>query len=76
MTPDSGSVKIIDIVKELKLFSYMQNYQSHEPGSVEQSRKISIPIPTKAGSCPMSTKLGVDILMGPALIPEILQYVA
>ena len=24
----------------------------------------------------MSTKLGVDILMGPALIPEILQYVA
>ena len=41
LTVDSGSVKKVDILKVLKLFSYLQNYQSYGPGSVEQSPKVT-----------------------------------
>ena len=43
------------------MFSYLQNYQSYGSGSVEQSLKTGILIPTGNGSSPILTKLGVDI---------------
>jgi len=45
----------------LKLFSYLQNYQSYGSGSVQQSPKIGILFPTGNGSSPILTKLCVNI---------------
>ena len=69
LAPESWSVKKVDIVKVLKLFSYLQNYQSYGPGSVEQSPKTGILIPTGNGSSPIWTKLGVDIPHGASTNP-------
>ena len=69
LATDSCSVKKVGTVKVLKLFSYLQNYQSYGPGSVKQSPKIGILIPTGNGSSPIWTKLGVDIPHGASTNP-------
>ena len=56
--------KKVDKAKVLKLFSYLPNYQSYGRGSVEQSPKTDILIPTGYKSSTISTKLGVDIPHG------------
>ena len=64
-----GISEKVGIVEVLKLFSYLQNYQSYGPGSVEQSPKTGISIPTGNGSSPIWTKLGVGIPLGASTYP-------
>ena len=61
LATDSWSVKKVGIVKVLKLFSYLQNYQSYGSGSVKQWPKIDILFPIGNGSSPILTKLCVNI---------------